>query len=458
MKTTLNSSTSGLKAKTMLFSALCLAPALAQAQHRQMAPVRMPSAPVYNSGSSGHSNTVRETPQHSAPAPSTNSHREVERERPAPTRQAAPMPRTNSDSVTTHSRPEPSFHRESSPAPRPNTGTNNAAPRAASGNRASSARTVETRRTDGSRVVSASRSRGFVERPLAARPGFVARTFVVGGRSYARVYRTYAFNGLVYRRYVPALYFSPLFYSWVYNPWATPISFSWGFYNAPWYGYYGAYFYPAPVYTSSAQWLTDFLLAENLKLAYEEQSETGTLPESPDAETAAVSSEIKALLAEEVNQELAAESGSAQGSTIANTEPPVLNPRQRVFVLSMNLTVPIQSGQTCTLTPGDIILRSSDVLSDNGTVAVNVLSSKPGDCPVDSSSAIDLATMQEMHNDFRQQIDSGLALLASNQGKGGLPNGPVPAPRLVPEGQAQPDMDAAEAVLRQQEAALRSGL
>lgn len=58
-----------------------------------------------------------------------------------------------------------------------------------------------------------------------------------------------------------------------------------------------------------------------------------------------------------------------------------------------------------------------------------------------------------MHNDFRQQIDSGLAVLAANEGKGGLPAGPAPAPKLASDGQAQPDLDAADALASLQQQA-----
>jgi hypothetical protein len=242
-----------------------------------------------------------------------------------------------------------------------------------------------------------------------------------------------------------------VFYSWAFNPWPVPITFSWGWDGAPWFGYYGVYFTPAPAYPTPALWLTDFLLAENLKLAYENQQQAGA--QAPDGTTAALSPEVKALIANEVRQQIAAESNDAQGaaSNISDGAPPALDPNLRVFVVSTNLSVTTQGGQTCQLRPGDVILRSPGPISDAGNVGVSILSSKAGDCAIDSQTQIDLATLQEMHNDFRQQIDSGLAVLAANQGKGGLPAGPAPAPRLTPDGQAQPDLDAADAVAQLQQ-------
>ena len=62
----------------------------------------------------------------------------------------------------------------------------------------------------------------------SAAPGFVQRTYVVGGRSYVRVYRNFNYRGIVYQRYVPAFYFGPRFYFWAHNPWAAPVYWRWG--------------------------------------------------------------------------------------------------------------------------------------------------------------------------------------------------------------------------------------
>jgi hypothetical protein len=72
------------------------------------------------------------------------------------------------------------------------------------------------------------------------------------------------------------------------------------------------------------------------------------------------------------------------------------------------------------LNPGDIITRLTDTPDANQNVTVNVLSSKPADCSRNSQLAIAVQDLQEMYNHFREQIDSGLKILADSQGKGGL--------------------------------------
>jgi hypothetical protein len=282
----------------------------------------------------------------------------------------------------------------------------------------------------------------------------------MGGRTYARAYRTQSFRGFTYVHYVPRIYYQPLFYTWAFNPWSAPVYFNWGWDVAPWYSHYGPYFRPARVYTSSALWLTDFLLAENLKLAYESQQQDGEALADGE-QTSALSPEIKQLIAEQVKQELESERAAASVTndsedavaTRSEAVPEALDPTRRVFVVSTGLDLETQSGQACSLTPGDIILRGGDAVNESGQVTVTVLASKPGNCPVNSATAIDLASLVEMHNQFREHIDSGLSMLAVNHGKGGLPTAPAAAPRLVNAGLAEADPGVTSVLLDQQQAA-----
>ena len=326
-------------------------------------------------------------------------------------------------------------------------------------------RMVETGRP-GARVVSYGPHRGFVERGTG-RPGYISRTYVVGGHSYARVYRESHYEGrygrATYYRYVPAVYYGPRFYAWAVTPWGVPVRYAWGglAMPAPWFGFYRGYFTPESAYASPALWLTDYLVAENLRLAYENQQAAyagQAPPPQPDVQPTegSLSPQTKALIAEEVREQLAAERAAAAQPTSSSSQqpasggeqlPPALN--QKFFVVSSNLDV-TAAGQACSLTPGDIIERKSDVGPDN-TVAVEVVSSKPGDCAAPSATAVEFVQLQEMHNQFREQIDSGLKMLAENQAKG-LPNGPAAGARPVADGTADPD-PSAEAQLVSRETA-----
>jgi hypothetical protein len=313
-------------------------------------------------------------------------------------------------------------------------------------------RRIVTVRPDHSRVVSMGPHRGYVERPYIVRGGrtYVQRTYVVNNVTYVRVYRSYYYRGVAYYAYVPPFYFHPVFYGWVYNPWRVPVYYRWAWFIAPppWYVFWGPYFAPAPVYPSAAFWLTDFLLAESLRAAYEagREAEANAAaranqpppeayqppPPAPQGQgyTTQITPELKDAIAEEVRRQLAAEQQSA--TTIpqppaargAEATPAALDPAQRLFVVSSNLAVPSMDGRDCELTPGDLITRLDDTPDNDNRVRASVSSSKGNDCRVGSTLMVQVSDLQEMHNQFREQIDSGLKTLAGNSGKGGLPPAP----------------------------------
>jgi hypothetical protein len=261
---------------------------------------------------------------------------------------------------------------------------------------------------------------------------------------------------------VPGVYYGRGFYNWALTPWGTPVGYAWGGgFAAPWFGFYAGYFTPYGAYASPDLWLTDYLVTQNLRLAYEsQQAGNGDQPPqlSADAQpnTANLTPEMKALIADEVRQQLAAEKAAALEPTSSTAQqpglgseplPPALN--QRFFVVSSNLDITTEANQACSLTPGDVIQRKASAVAADGGVTVEVESSKPGDCAADSRAALQLADLQEMQNQFREQIDSGLKMLAENQAKG-LPSGPAAAARPVAEGTADP-VSGAEAQLVAQE-------
>jgi len=337
-------------------------------------------------------------------------------------------------------------------------------------NRTVYSRTVEVVHENHVRYVSYGRSYGFVERPMYGRVGFIQRTYIYGGRPYAFAYRTGFWAGVAFSVFVAPTYYAPPFYGWCYNPWRAPIVFGWGWRADPWYAYYGGYFVPAPVYPTASLWLTDYLLAENLRLAYEArraaaESQGQPVADQPppqDAQQVTLSPEVKQAIAEEVRRQIAEQQASAASQPQAqpssnnppaenpasSAPPPALDPKQRLFVVSSSLDV-AAGNLTCSLTPGDIIYRIGSTPDANNKLGVNVISSKSGDCPVDTQASIELVALQEMHNQFRQQIAAGMDTLASNQGRNGLPTGPAAGARPSPNGSAQVDPNAASVLAKQ---------
>jgi hypothetical protein len=315
-------------------------------------------------------------------------------------------------------------------------------------------RTVVAKR-NGATIVAMGRQGGYVQRPYFSRGGkdYVQRTYVVNGVSQVAVYRSYTYGGVAYYGYVPAYYYSPAYYGWAYDAWAAPVAYgpaAWGWAGAPWYGFYGGYFTPYPAYANASQWLTDYLLAANLQAAYAATAETAPAGAPPPADASAaqpsratqLTPEVKQMIAEQVKQQLAAEQAAAhpQQSAAGDAQTPdALNPAERIFIVHVNVEAASAAGKECQLTPGDVVMRMTDTPDENQNVNASVQSSKKTDCASGQTIVIAVQELQEMHNQFRQHVDSGLTTLASNAGKGGLPQAPdatttageVPAPKPI---------------------------
>jgi hypothetical protein len=209
------------------------------------------------------------------------------------------------------------------------------------------------------------------------------------------------------------------------------------------------------------------MLAENLRLAYESQQAGAAgqklSPVSADKDEPTISPAVKALIADEVKKQLAAEQAAAALATASTPDaaadtdqaPPALI--QRFFVVSSNLEL-TAGGQSCSLSPGDIIQRKASDVSSDGTVAAEVVASNPGNCVVDALIAVSVVDLQEMQNQFRAQIDSGLKLMAENHAKG-LPQAPATDARTAftaaPAEDAEAQLASQEDVASKLEAEVR---
>jgi len=338
-------------------------------------------------------------------------------------------------------------------------------------------RRFETRRADGARLVGYGRDHGYIERGYVrgGRP-YIRRTYYYGGRRYAYAYRGAYWHGVAYYGYVPRYYYGRAFYGWAYNPWPAPIVWGWGWGAAPWYGYYGAYFAPAPVYASPSLWLADYLIAANLQAAYEARAaananaqaaaaaESAAADSEPDDQPVAdnngpvtLTPEVKQAIADEVRAQIEAEKQEATNPNpqpaSSDQIPAALDPAHRTFVVSTVLNPEMADGTECSLSPGDVLTRIQDAPDANQNVTVLVSSSQSGDCASGAQVPVAVQDLQDMQNDFRAKIDEGLNQMAENQGKNGMPGGPAAARRASPDGQVQADANVADDLKAQQDAA-----
>ena len=298
-------------------------------------------------------------------------------------------------------------------------------------------RRISVDRLDHSRVVADRRGRGYVERGYAYHGHeYARRSYYYQGHYYNRYYRPYYYHGYPVVVYAPAYYYPPAFYGWVYNPWPAPVVYGWGWAGSPWYGYYGAYFTPYPVYPSAAFWLTDYLISTSLAAAYQEQVDAQAASQALPAGQTYVTPEIKQMISDEVSRQVALENQEAQQNSKGQEPDPessgiarLLSDNQtHVFIAGSDLDVVQTSGQECGISQGDVLEVTSAPPPDAAAATATVLCSKGGqECPKSAQVSVPFSDLQEMQNHMRENIDQGLSDLQSKQGQGGLPTAPPSA-------------------------------
>jgi hypothetical protein len=296
-------------------------------------------------------------------------------------------------------------------------------------------RRVVHERADHSRVVAERGGRGYVQRGYSYHGHeYAQRGYYYHGAYYHGYYGNYYYHGAYMYPYYPAYYYAPAYYGWVYNPWAAPISYGWGWGGNPWYGYYGAYFTPYPVYASASLWLTDYMISQSLQAAYQAAADA-KIQAAALSNPAPLTPDVKQLIADEVRRQVALE--NAESANKAGDPDPASSSIQRmlsdgtahVFIAGQDLDVVDAAGNECAISEGDALqLSVQQVASDATTANLGVLASKGGkECVKGDTVAVNLTDLQEMQNHMRQTIDQGMQDLQKKQGQGGLPAAPASA-------------------------------
>jgi hypothetical protein len=299
-------------------------------------------------------------------------------------------------------------------------------------------RSVRVEGRDGHRIVAERGGHGYVQsRYNYHGREYGHRTYYEHGRAYDRFYRGYGYHGVTLEMYTPSVYFAPAFYGWAYNPWVAPVPYAWGFSVAvnPWFGVYGGFFTPLPVYPSASVWLADYMISQSLAASYQAQVDAGQQPaQAPDA--APVTPDIQAMIAEEVKRQLAlANSESQVVAKDAEPDPAssgiqrmLTDNIQHVFVAGHDLDLVDANGAECAVSEGDALQLTGPPAADATAATLVVLASKGGvECKKGTSVSVELVDLQDMQNHMRETLDTGMADLQAKSGKGGLPNLPASA-------------------------------
>ena len=353
---------------------------------------------------------------------------------------------------------------------------------------------VENRETH-TRFVAEGHGRGYIEhRYEYGGHAYYARGYYYHGGYYRNYYHPYYYGGVQLYGYAPAYFYPTAYYGWAYNPWPAPAPYAWGWGGAPWYGYYGAYFNPYPVYPAPNYWLADYMIAATLQAAFIANAENANvhMPELPagpqfvlasysvarhgganamlaaaDAGSApALSTEVKKSIADEIQLDLAAEKAkpaSADGAAVGNLGTLLADNKPHVFVAGAAITA-TSGSQDCSITEGDVLSLPSAPAKDAESANLTVLASKSTDCAKSNTVAVQLTDLQDMYNHLLTNIDKGLGEMKDNPGKGGIPAPPADAtagskeapyvaaaPAPEKNGSAELDAQATEAAKTEQQ-------
>ncbi|MGD1070792.1 MAG: hypothetical protein ABSB15_11680 [Bryobacteraceae bacterium] len=326
-------------------------------------------------------------------------------------------------------------------------------------------------RADHSRVVAERGGRGYVQRPYSFREHeYAHRTYYAHGRAYDRFYRPYVYRGVALEVYAPVAYYPLGFYGWAYNPWLVPAPYAWGFAGNPWYGYYGVYFAPQPVYPNASVWLTDYMISTSLAAAYQARVDAAQPMQPLPAGPTPLTPEVRAEISAEVQRQIALENREAQLTAQNQDVTPQSSGIERmlgdgashVFVVGHDLDLTDAAGRECLVTPGDVLQLNPPQPAAGNSANLRVLASKGGqECGKSSTVTVALNDLQDMQNQMRETIDQGLGDLQTKQGKSGLPAEPAGAkgaatPAPFTQGAPPPEPNVAAEISQQAQEADRA--
>jgi hypothetical protein len=353
-------------------------------------------------------------------------------------------------------------------------------------------RLIIAHRPDHSTLVSTGPHSGYLQRTIDHNGRtLIQRTYVSGNRSWQRTYAKFdgrftpmQANGPTPKLYIPRYRYAPAFYGWAVQGWAYPVNYHWNWVSRRWFVYYGPYFYPWVSYSDGSFWLTDYILGQTLSDGYDMQADNSSVPADTSSDAngdsadlgqqngdetvnapfaTAIPSDVKLEIAAEVHQQLMQQSTASEDTSSAQAEAPD-DPAQflqagQIFIVSTPLSARIDAAynpalpfgvQQCTLSPGDVLRLTripdypSAVASNDATgpaipsySSLEVVASQLGDCPTGVQVVVQTIALQEMENNFQAQLDDGLQMLNSQQGKDGLPSAP---PSTLAEQSAAADL------------------
>jgi hypothetical protein len=281
-------------------------------------------------------------------------------------------------------------------------------------------------RPDHSRVVATSRGVQYVQHPYTfGGRSYDHRTFYVQGHLFHQLYRPYTYAGTTLDVYATSRFYEPKFYQWAASRFNTPQPFAWG-YTAnppPWFAYYRGYFTPDSAYTNPSVWLADYVLASSLETTY--RTERPASGGSAADGAAAITPQVKQMVADEVDRQVKQEAVEAQDNAQHRDPAPgaggvvqeLGDGQTHVYVVGSDLDLVDPTGRRCMISEGDVVQVVGGPQASTSTASAVVLASKGGvECGRAAQVEIALADLQEMQNHMRETIDQGMATTKAAKG------------------------------------------
>jgi hypothetical protein len=315
---------------------------------------------------------------------------------------------------------------------------------------------VVVERPDRSRIVAATRGLQYVQHPYTFEGRtFDHRTYAVQGHLLHQLYRPYDYGGTTLDVYATNRFYEPKLYQWATTRFKAPQPYKW-LYKAdppPWFVYYGDYFTPSETYDEPLSWLTDFMLASTLAMAYSIEP-SGSESGAPSVSTA-VSPQVKQLLSEEIGRHVRRESAEAQAHRAQHEPRPgeggivqeLGDGQPHVLLAASALDLVDLTGRRCMISAGDVVQVGPGPAPTGGAARAVVLASKGSNaCGRSAQVDIALSDLQEMQNHMRETMDQGLA--NTQMGKNATSRTPAFVLAVPP-----PDADAAQEIDQQKQIA-----
>ena len=182
-------------------------------------------------------------------------------------------------------------------------------------------RRFEHERADHSRIVAEHGGRGEHPYRYGGRD-FGRRTYYHDGRVYDRYYGRYYYHGVYVNYYTPAYYYRPAFYGWAYNP-GSLRSLTLGALSAILgMGIMATISRLILFIPSAAAWLTDYMISASLAAAYANaQAQAVAAASGPPPGAAPLTPEVKDLISQEVQRQIALANAEAQSAQTAVPDP-----------------------------------------------------------------------------------------------------------------------------------------